>query len=99
QVAKFLQDMLKGVGPQVALGKNTDLLRKIMDDTAERVSKDLKGQPAVEADLRETLGTVYFDLDALKESEAMFREALRLKVAAGGTRPDKVEAPHAPRHT
>ncbi len=92
QVARFLQDILKGVGPQVALGQDARLLRKIMDDTAERVGKDLKEQPATEAFVRETLGEVYFDLGQLKKSEEMFGEALRLNAIAGGTTRDPMAA-------
>ena len=51
--------MLKGVGPSVALGRDTKMLREILDKTAERVGKDLKDQPEVEAELRTTVGQVY----------------------------------------
>ena len=56
QVAAFLKDMLQGVQPSVALGRDTTMLREILDRTAERVGKDLTNQPAVEAELRDTLG-------------------------------------------
>ena len=52
QVAQFLQDMLKGVGPSVARGRDTAMLREILDKTAQRLDKELKNQPDVEADLR-----------------------------------------------
>ena len=61
-VAAFMKSMLNGVGPSVALGRDTTMLREIVDQTAQRVDQDLKDQPAVEADLRATLGNVYFDL-------------------------------------
>ena len=54
QVARFRTDMLKGVGPSVALGRDTKMLKEILDKTAERVSKDLTNQPEVEAQLRMT---------------------------------------------
>ena len=41
KVAQFLKDMLQGVGPNVALGRDTTMLREIADKTAERVGKDL----------------------------------------------------------
>jgi len=44
QVASFLEDMLRGVGASRALGRNTDMLREILDKTAERVGTDY--QPA-----------------------------------------------------
>jgi serine/threonine protein kinase len=78
QVAKFLQDTLKGVGPSVALGRDTTMLRDILNQTAGRL-EDLKAQPAVEADLRATLGNVYSDLGEFAIAESMLRKALSLR--------------------
>ena len=78
QVAQFMKDMLKGVGPKVALGRDTQLLREILDQTAERVGKDLKDQPEVEAELLSVIGNTYHDLDNAK-AETIHREALRLR--------------------
>ncbi len=78
QVAQFLKDMLKGVGPSVAAGRDTKLLKEILDKTAERVNKDLNDQPEVEAELRNTIGFVYFELGQYDESESMFRQSLEL---------------------
>jgi eukaryotic-like serine/threonine-protein kinase len=79
QVARFLQDMLKGVGPSVALGRDTKLLKEILDQTAERVSKDLTNQPEVEAELRSTIGDVYQTIREHKKAEAMHRDALAIR--------------------
>ena len=38
--ARFLEDMLKGVGPSVSRGRDTTLLREILDNTIERLGKD-----------------------------------------------------------
>ena len=79
QVAQFLKDMLKGVGPAVALGRDTKLLREILDQTAERVGKDLTNQPEVAAELRSVMSASYLNLSEFDKAEAMEREALRLK--------------------
>ena len=62
QVAQFLKDMLQGVGPSKALGRDTTLLKEILDKTVVRVGKDLTNQPLVEAELRNTIGEVYLAL-------------------------------------
>ena len=62
---QFLDDMLEGVGPSVALGDDTKMLRKILDKTVERIGEDLKDQPEVEADLRHIIGNVYLELGRL----------------------------------
>jgi eukaryotic-like serine/threonine-protein kinase len=36
-VAQFLKEMLAGVGPSVALGRDTTMLREILDTAAKRV--------------------------------------------------------------
>ena len=84
QVAGFLKNMLKGVGPSVALGRDTALLKEILDKTSEQVSKDLKGQPEVEAELGSIIGRTYTDISEYPKAEAMQREALRLGKARFG---------------
>jgi tetratricopeptide (TPR) repeat protein len=78
QVAAFMKHMLHSVGPSVARGRDTAMLREILDKTAQRLDQ-LKGQPAVEADLRVVLGGVYLDLADYESAEAMHRAALALR--------------------
>ena len=93
QVAQFLTDMLAGVGPSVALGRDTKMLREILDKTAERLGKDLKDQPAVESDLRSIIGQVYGQLGEYEKAAAMHREALAMqKAALGNEHPDVAES-------
>ena len=84
QVAEFLTDMLRGVGPSVALGRDTKLLHEILDKTAERVGKELKDQPEVEAELLDTVGNVYRELGDYAKAESMIRESLTLRKALFG---------------
>ncbi len=79
QVAKFLKQMLRGVEPSAAQGRDTTMLREILELTAARLNKELAGQPEVEADLRETLGGVYSVLGDFTNAAAMHIEALRLR--------------------
>ncbi len=78
QVAQFLKDMLKGVAPSVALGDDTKMLRKILDQTAERIGADLQNQREAEAELRTTIGKVYDALGDYVKAAAMLDEALRI---------------------
>ena len=84
QVAQFLKDMLKGVGPSVALGRDTQLLREILDKTVERIGKDLTNQPEVEVELCLTLAETYHDLGLYKEIEGLARHSLQLARARLG---------------
>jgi tetratricopeptide (TPR) repeat protein len=78
QVAGFLQDMIQGIGPEVAKGEDTKMLRAIVDKTADRIGNELAGQPEVEAELRSTIGKVYYDLGEFTKAEEMQTNALAL---------------------
>jgi serine/threonine protein kinase len=78
QVAKFLKDMLAGVGPSVALGDDTKMLRKILDKTAASLSDDLTSQPDVEAELRAIIGQVYDALGEYGKAGEMLTEAISI---------------------
>jgi serine/threonine protein kinase/Tfp pilus assembly protein PilF len=80
EVARFLKDMVTGVGPAVAQGQDTKLLRGILDKTSDRIEKDLKNQPEVAADLKNTLGTVYEALGEYDKAETALRAAMALKI-------------------
>ena len=76
QVATFMTGMLEGVGPAVALGRDTTMLREILDETAGRIGTDLVDQPEVEAAVRNVLGSTYLDLGELEKAENQHREAV-----------------------
>jgi len=83
QISTFLKDMLKGVGPSVAMGRDTKMLREILDKTVAQL-KELKNQPEVESDLKGTIAKVYHDLGELDKSEILCREALALQYQTFG---------------
>ncbi len=85
QVAQFLKNMLSGVGPSVAKGRDTKMLREILDKTAERVGRELGKQPGVEAELRNTIGEVYGNLGDSRKAEEMFRAALAMRTKLFGS--------------
>ena len=76
QVATFMTDMLEGVAPSVALGRDTTMLREILDRTRERIGKDLEDQPEVEAAVRRVLGSSYRDIGEFEEAERQSRLAV-----------------------
>jgi serine/threonine protein kinase/tetratricopeptide (TPR) repeat protein len=84
QVAQFLKDMLQGVGPSVARGRDTKLLREILDTTAQRVRRELTNQPEVEVELLAVLADTYWELSLYGEMEAVAQEELRAARARFG---------------
>jgi tetratricopeptide (TPR) repeat protein len=79
EVAQLLKEMLASVGPYVAMGRDTTLLRDILDQTVERVGRDLKDQPEVQSELLETIGITYSETGPLDKAEAMLRESLGIR--------------------
>ncbi len=89
-VTAFLTKMLNGVGPSVALGRDTTLLKEVLDKTAERIGSDLRDQPEVEHELRNSLGEVYRAIGENQKAVAMHRRALELGLAMYGENDAKV---------
>jgi serine/threonine protein kinase/Tfp pilus assembly protein PilF len=84
QVAQLLKRLLQGVGPSAALGRDITMLKEILDKTAESLGKDLKDQPEIEAELRSTIGDVYFALGQYTNAETMHRAALTIRKGLRG---------------
>jgi serine/threonine protein kinase len=76
QVTQFLEDMLQGVGPSVALGRDTAMLREILDKAATRIGKDLTTQPVTRAELQNKIGNIYEQLALYEKSEVLQRAAV-----------------------
>ena len=86
QITQFLEEMLQGVGPSVARGRNTEILRDILDRTDARVGNELANQPSVEAELRTFIGRVYHEIGNYDKAEEMHRKALALHQRLSGSK-------------
>src|SRR6185369_6969520 len=78
QVKQFLEDMLKGLDPNFVKGRDTAIIREILDKAAARVGKELTNQPTVETELRSVIGTAYERTGQYPQAEEMQRAALKL---------------------
>ena len=83
-VAEFLQEMLRGIDPAVALGRDTSVLGEILDSTVKRVATDLQKEPEVAAELLTTIGVVYLELARNSQAETVLRRALDLRTRLWG---------------
>ena len=52
QVALLLENMLRGIDPSVAQGRDTQLLREVLDKTVEQVAIELKDDPRVQGAIK-----------------------------------------------
>jgi serine/threonine protein kinase/tetratricopeptide (TPR) repeat protein len=77
QVVTVFQDMLKSVRADVAQGRDTTVLRQMVDRTRDRIEAgEFKSQPLVEISLRHSLGLTYIDLADYDSAERMLAGAL-----------------------
>jgi serine/threonine protein kinase/tetratricopeptide (TPR) repeat protein len=79
EVTKFLKDMLAAVGPSVARGRDTTMLRDILERTSDRVGSELTNEPAVQAELWTTIGSVWSQLRLYDRAEPALRNALEIR--------------------
>lgn len=92
QVQQFLEEMLQGVGPNVALGRDTAILREILDQAVARLGTELTNQPPAEAELRSVIGSLYYQTGQLQPAEEMQRAALAIRRKVLGSESSEVAA-------
>ena len=83
ETTKFLVDLFKISDPGEARG-NTVTAREMLDKGAARVDQELARQPAIQATLMDTLGTVYVGLGLYRQARPLLDRAVA--TPAGGFR-------------
>ena len=79
RIADFMVETLKGVGPSVAMGRDTTMLQELMDRAAERINNnELKDAPEAELRLRLAIGDTYREIADYDAAEAMLAPAVGL---------------------
>ena len=83
QTTNFMVGLFNVADPSEARG-NTITAREIMDKGAARIDKELTAQPAIQATLMETMGTVYTSLGLYDQAAKLLRSALDKRRALYG---------------
>jgi serine/threonine protein kinase len=76
QAMEFLRKTLTSVSPAVANGRDTTLLREMLDSAMTNMALELTNQPGVQADLKLTIGQVYIPLGRGDKAEPLLVDAL-----------------------
>jgi tetratricopeptide (TPR) repeat protein len=84
QTTRFMIDLFKVSDPSEALG-NTITAREILDKGAKRIDKELANQPAIQATLMDTMGTVYFSLGLYESAVPLVRKAYERRLQLWGS--------------
>ncbi|HKQ06233.1 MAG TPA: serine/threonine-protein kinase [Blastocatellia bacterium] len=83
QVAQFLAEIFKVSDPGESRG-NSVTAREILDKGAERIDRELSGQPEVQATLMATIGQVYESLGLYDAAAPVLEKALNIRLALFG---------------
>ncbi|HEV8613773.1 MAG TPA: serine/threonine-protein kinase, partial [Gemmatimonadales bacterium] len=83
QVTAFLVDLFQVSNPAQARG-NTLTARDLLERGAQRVRKELTGQPLLQARLLQTMGTVHQQLGFYDAARPLLEDALRIRERALG---------------
>lgn len=87
QTTAFLVDLFKVSDPSEARG-NSVTAREMLDKGAARLDRELAGQPAIQATLMDTVGTVYLGLGLYKEARPLLDRAVDQRRHLPGTSPE-----------
>jgi serine/threonine-protein kinase len=89
---QFLSDMFESVAPEVARGE-TITARTLLDRGAQRIDRELAGEPQVRGSLLETIAGAYRALGMFDRAEPLSARAVELDRRAFGERsPETVKA-------
>jgi tetratricopeptide (TPR) repeat protein len=86
QTTKFLVDLFKVSDPSEARG-NAVTAREMLDKGAARIDQELARQPAIQATLMDTLGTVYMGLGLYPQSRPLLDRAVATRRRLPGVDP------------
>jgi tetratricopeptide (TPR) repeat protein len=86
QTTHFLVDLFKISDPSEARG-NTVTAREMLDKGAARIDTELARQPAIQATLKDTLGTVYMGLGLYGQARGLLDSALATRTRLGSAEP------------
>jgi tetratricopeptide (TPR) repeat protein len=78
QIASFLQEMLNNIAAG-ARRHDTAFLSELLDGATNQIAKELAGQPEVQAQLKNTIGEIYYNLGDYPKAEAIFRDAVEIR--------------------
>jgi len=79
---RFLTGVFDASAPDAAAGARVTA-RELLDQGVARIDQELSGQPALQAQMRETLGTLYRQLGQFEQAATLLKQAREGFVAQG----------------
>jgi serine/threonine-protein kinase len=94
EVTQSLVSVFEFADPGAAKG-NAITARELLDRGAEKVVRELKDQPAVQAKLMDTIGGLYLSIGVYDRAQSLLEDALKLRRRTlGAEHPDVAESLH-----
>ncbi|HEX7077059.1 MAG TPA: serine/threonine-protein kinase [Candidatus Eisenbacteria bacterium] len=75
ELKEFALNLFRVSAPEVGRGANVTA-RELLDRGAQRVERELKGNPAIQAEMWDLLGSVYRSLDLFPQAIGMYRKSV-----------------------
>ena len=75
-IQTFLESLLSSIDPATALGRDTTILREMLDDAAERVATELVDRPEVAIAIQGTIGRTYYSIAEYEKAAVHLEDAL-----------------------
>ena len=92
QVSDFMVGLFRESDPWAASGDQVTV-RQLLERGADKIERELEGQPEVRASLQDAIGTVYRELALFDESSRLLESALATREASlGAAHPDVAES-------
>ncbi len=86
EVKRLINEMLESVSPWISKGADTTLLKRIVDDTARRLTAGEVTDELIAADLHALIGRVYFQLNLRAEAQKHTSVAFEIRLDGLGER-------------
>lgn len=84
EIASFAQHIFTGVDPDIALGLDTELLRRILGSASDSVDTELAAEPEVASAMHNTIGYAYSAAGLYSDGVGHLEKALKLRKWALG---------------
>lgn len=78
EVVRFLTNTLAAAGPAVAKGRDSTVLREILQQTKGRIDEELGNQPGIEAEMRRIVGSTLQSIGQLEEGHEEILKAVAI---------------------
>jgi serine/threonine protein kinase/Flp pilus assembly protein TadD len=88
ELKEFALNLFRVSAPEVGHGANVTA-RELLDRGAARVEREIKGHPAIQAEMWDLLGSVYKSLDLFPQAVGMYRKSVATRRSLRG-QPDSL---------